>query len=410
MKNIQLKTIALLSVCFMMLVVFVSVITEENAVKMASATDGNAAVKAITLEMYEEGFAKIASDRELLEDVVDIPDYDLVSESEPLVGSTRWKIISDEMSGNMQLLFPKLPDDAIISVEDDYMNRTARITIDNCQPEEYSLDEFHHVTGNTYYIDSVSSYREKDAIKAIKVIKEPSDNYNGAERIIVEVIFDTVYVYEVHEYNDICCIDVRNPKDVYKNIIVVDAGHGGIDNGCSTRDGSNIEKKVTLSMVKELKKLLDKTNVKTYYTRLGDDSLALAERSSLANELKADLFISIHCNYYEYYWIYDVHGVETLFSSTRRSKKDDSKKLASNMLDSIVKHSGISKREVIDTKKKFYILRNSKVPTTIIETGYMSHSKDLAYFTHKKKLKSIVNGIYDGIMKSYKDIYGIDID
>jgi len=80
------------------------------------------------------------------------------------------------------------------------------------------------------------------------------------------------------------------------------------------------------------------------------------------------------------------------------------------MLDSIVKHSGISKREVIDTKKKFYILRNSKVPTTIIETGYMSHSKDLAYFTHKKKLKSIVNGIYDGIMKSYKDIYGIDID
>ena len=80
-----------------------------------------------------------------------------------------------------------------------------------------------------------------------------------------------------------------------KYIVVIDAGHGGKDPGCIGRGGTR-EKDVVLSVAKKLKSKLDANGFKTYMTRSDDRYLKLAERASIAEKKKADLFISLHAN------------------------------------------------------------------------------------------------------------------
>ncbi len=80
-----------------------------------------------------------------------------------------------------------------------------------------------------------------------------------------------------------------------KYIIVIDAGHGGKDPGCIGKGGTR-EKDIVLSVAKKLKNKLDSNGFKTYLTRSGDTYLKLAERASIAEKRKADLFISLHAN------------------------------------------------------------------------------------------------------------------
>ncbi|MBQ8256252.1 MAG: N-acetylmuramoyl-L-alanine amidase [Alphaproteobacteria bacterium] len=80
-----------------------------------------------------------------------------------------------------------------------------------------------------------------------------------------------------------------------KYIVVVDAGHGGKDPGCIGKGGTR-EKDVVLSVAKKLKNKLDANGFKTYLTRNNDTYLKLAERAAIAEQRKADLFISLHAN------------------------------------------------------------------------------------------------------------------
>lgn len=78
--------------------------------------------------------------------------------------------------------------------------------------------------------------------------------------------------------------------------IVIDAGHGGNKPGAI---GSKYkEKDVTLAVAIKLGKLINENlkSVKVYYTRVIDQDVDLYKRSTIANRLNADMFISIHCN------------------------------------------------------------------------------------------------------------------
>lgn len=80
-----------------------------------------------------------------------------------------------------------------------------------------------------------------------------------------------------------------------KYVIVIDAGHGGKDPGCIGKGGTR-EKDVVLSVAKKLKTKLDANGFKTHLTRSTDKYLKLAERAEIAEQRKADLFISLHAN------------------------------------------------------------------------------------------------------------------
>ena len=83
-----------------------------------------------------------------------------------------------------------------------------------------------------------------------------------------------------------------------KKIVVIDPGHGGIDSGAVGVNGT-YEKDVVLNVAHEILNLsnsLFDNELDIYLTRYNDTFISLSDRSRLAKSLKADVFVSLHCN------------------------------------------------------------------------------------------------------------------
>src|SRR3546814_20643588 len=84
--------------------------------------------------------------------------------------------------------------------------------------------------------------------------------------------------------------------DESRPLVVIDAGHGGHDPGAISPDTGLQEKDVTLKIAKAIRDELVKSGrVRVALTRSDDRYLVLRERLQIARQLKADLFISVHC-------------------------------------------------------------------------------------------------------------------
>src|SRR5437899_7105700 len=79
-------------------------------------------------------------------------------------------------------------------------------------------------------------------------------------------------------------------------VIVVDAGHGGEDSGAKSILGNRYEKEFTLDWARRLASVLSAKGWQVYLTRANDSELALSNRVAVAEQRKADLFVSLHFN------------------------------------------------------------------------------------------------------------------
>ena len=370
MNNLQLKKYAVISVLFMMFAISVSCFT-----------------KGLTIEHSE--FANI-SEQVMAGDVKDANEHEEYKEEYEETP------VKDEVEENGLIGYLSIPksqnDEGGLRLEDLYVGRQIRVTVNNSERNFYKDDMIIYYGSDDENQEVIQDVEIKDLKKTDKT--EITISLNG------------VYEYKTEETQESYIVKMYDLQSVYDKIIVVDAGHGGGDNGCGSRDSVCYEKMITLAVVKELKEKLDNTDIKVYYTRLEDKTVYLRPRVTLANDVKADMFISIHCNYYDRYWLYNVNGAETLYSSIRKNIKKNNKKLASIMLDELSDETEISKRTIIDRGSSLYILKKSKVPATIVEMGYMSDRTDLKYLVSEKKREKIVNGLYNGIKTAYKKIYG----
>ena len=97
--------------------------------------------------------------------------------------------------------------------------------------------------------------------------------------------------------------------------VVIDPGHGGDDRGTATGDhrGAMAEKDITLDIAERLEPMLQAAGFDVTMTRRSDRTLTLRERAELANRLSADLFVSIHVNWFG---ARSVRGVETYYLGT----------------------------------------------------------------------------------------------
>lgn len=100
------------------------------------------------------------------------------------------------------------------------------------------------------------------------------------------------------------------PPDRF-DVVVIDAGHGGEDEGARGPGGS-LEKEVVLGISKQLAEALRKRDLQVVMTRTDDSFVSLEQRTHIANDARADLFISIHTNAARNA---KIHGVETFFMS-----------------------------------------------------------------------------------------------
>lgn len=221
-----------------------------------------------------------------------------------------------------------------------------------------------------------------------------------------------IQAFRITDVNDTLYVEVGNPKDIYEKIVVIDAGHGGTDPGMT---GNGItEKNKTLEIVKAAKKYFDTNkDIKVYYTRLADtvphvtagstgvknSSMSLAPRYNLANDINADLFISVHVNS----WINSsVNGTETLYSSSNNRTNSfgmSSKDFANMLHKDMLKVIGRADRGV-KIRNNLAVLCYTKMPAILIETAFATNKKDAEVLN--TKVDEMAKAIYNVTVRAFQ--------
>src|SRR5213596_39743 len=161
------------------------------------------------------------------------------------------------------------------------------------------------------------------------------------------------------------CATVRTPavKNTTKTFttVVVDAGHGGKDNGAYRRFGG-AEKIATLDVAQRLNRKLRESELKTVMTRSSDVFISLDERVAIENSQKNAIFVSIHFNDSRRRGI---HGFETYYHS------GDSFDLANRIQGKLMTIPHSTNRGVHTAN--FRVLRLAYYPAVLVECGFLSN-------------------------------------
>lgn len=185
-------------------------------------------------------------------------------------------------------------------------------------------------------------------------------------------------------------------------VILIDAGHGGIDPG-GNRPGVK-EKDLNLALALQLKTVLHASGAKVVLSREADEDLSgkcdnariksryrrdLAARLEMAEESDADIFISIHANTSSNK---QRRGVETFYDG----KSPSGKALADAIHTQLLK---VTQSAPQTEPADFFVLRRNKVPASLIEIGYITNPQEktlLQSQEHRHKLaEAITQGIID---------------
>lgn len=168
--------------------------------------------------------------------------------------------------------------------------------------------------------------------------------------------------------------------------IMLDAGHGGTDPGAVYKGRQ--EKDDNLALTMEVGKILEKNGVKVLYTRTEDKYLTPFERARQANEAEVDYFISFHRNSSPQANQYQ--GVEVLVYNKKGIKYE----MAQNIVGAL---GELGFREIgVQERPGLVVLRRTKMPALLIETGFINAEKDNTLYDEKQQ--EIPKAIADAIL------------
>ena len=245
------------------------------------------------------------------------------------------------------------------------------------------------------------------------------------------------------DYRPIKASSGTAPAESKVDVVVIDAGHGGHDNGTHGRVLK--EKDLALKIALKVGGYIEKNmpGVKVIYTRKDDTYIALDERAAIANKNKADLFICIHANanpntkafgtetfvmglhkdegnlaiaqrensvilmdenYQERYEGFD-NSPESyiLFTLTQSAYQENSLKFASKIESQFKDRVGRQSRGV--KQAGFVVLWRTTMPSVLIETGFLTNGDEEKFLAGGEGQELIASGIY----RAFKD-YKSDVE
>lgn len=211
--------------------------------------------------------------------------------------------------------------------------------------------------------------------------------------------FEQSATLENHTHESI----VENPKQQENHVIVLDADHGGYDDG-SIGFNNVLEKNITLDITLKVGGILESKNIKVIYVRKDDDYFwtednveDLDYRVGLSQKYNADFYVSLHMNDtdlgndikgFEVYCIKDTFG----------------EIMANNILESINNLSFTNNRGVIaETVSSLHVIGYNSVPSVLIEMGFIHNRNDFDYITSTDGSTALAKAISDGIIRSIND-------
>lgn len=237
------------------------------------------------------------------------------------------------------------------------------------------------------------------------------------------------------------------PRRTTPRRVVVDAGHGGPDNGMSGPMGPGpriYEKHITLAVSRLVAEILRADGIDVVLTRTRDTLIALSDRGRIANRNKADLFISVHVNAAPTTWRNAAQagrGFETYFLS--EAKTEEARRVERMENESVRFETGANApkgdplsfiindmaqnehlRESMDLAESiqaglgrihpgpnrgvkqanFAVLRTSFMPAVLVEIGFGTNPEEAAFMRDPAKQRLIARAIADGALE-YLDHY-----
>ena len=259
----------------------------------------------------------------------------------------------------------------------------------------------------------ISNYFFQNHIKRriAMITNNHSARYNYGSRLmalpLLALLFCTVALYAQQRTNTGRTV-YYNGSDQTPLTVVIDAGHGGIDPGAASKDGKVVEKTLALQISQKIQQLAPQYNVKVVMTRT-DDNLpgnqtviheALKVRTAIAEQAKADMLVAIHIsaagNEDPAKW----SGFEVYVSDDNNSRVDQSKQIGSAVLQELSKiyTTNTTLRQRGD--KKIYVLDKSPCPAVLVECGFITNEKDLAFISNSNNQEAIAKKILEGIVNS----------
>lgn len=191
---------------------------------------------------------------------------------------------------------------------------------------------------------------------------------------------------------------------VANKVIVIDPGHGGLDQG-ATRD-KYIESDITLQISKKLAQNLSQAGAMVIMLRENESDLAgdeftgtigqhkredMKRRVAKANQARADLYISIHTNAVpNTVWT----GAQTFY----KPNNEESKIIAKAVQEELSKTLGNTKRKA--APGGYFVLNHTKMPAILIETGFISNPGEAALLADGKYQSKLAFAIFSGVAQS----------
>ena len=189
-------------------------------------------------------------------------------------------------------------------------------------------------------------------------------------------------------------LPTKTPKKIItrkfgEKVVVIDPGHGGTDYG-AIRAGIN-EKDITLDVSKRVASILRSNGYKVHLTLNEDKYVSLQGRVDIAEEVKPDIFVSIHVNSSEGT---TATGIETHYYH------DYSIDLAKKVHTSLAKSIKSPDRGLF--KSRFYVINHTTMPAVLVEIGFISNEEERAELVSEKRKQATAKAIAEGIMNYYK--------
>lgn len=183
---------------------------------------------------------------------------------------------------------------------------------------------------------------------------------------------------------------------VSKGVIVLDAGHGGIDGGVSY--GNMVEANINLELCLKLKNILEKRGYSVVLTRTSANALASGKRADMQKRkdiilsAKPDLMISLHVNKFSQS---SRRGVQVFYDDTGKYKLIGER--FQHLINSLVNKKYIGRSDLQSLGGDYFICKCSPYPSIIIECGFISNPHDRELLKNEVYKNHLLTVIADGV-------------
>lgn len=245
----------------------------------------------------------------------------------------------------------------------------------------------------------LSFLTEQDTYNPVKTLKNVQFNYKAADNTTI-ITFQTTKIqgYSITIAGGFLAVQIDDPSELYDKIVVLDAGHGGIDPG--TLRGKVYEKNVNYNVINVYApEYFKDSDIKVYFTRTTDKKIALQARADFAASVQADFFISFHVNAHSNS---AVNGTSVYYSASNNKATATGLKssyIATTLVKELSSAWNTKNRGILS--EKFVVIHNNTVPAVLIECGFITNDSDFEKIKDTAYQKKAAKAIFDAVSEIF---------